>query len=96
MENSRFEIFLERENEYCFNLISSDGDIILSCQSLKDRAACLRGVFSVKFYSTNDTLYKRLQSSNNEFYFVLNNENAKAIGKSRLYKIEQDRIMRSR
>jgi len=81
----KFVITTRKDEEFQFNLIASNGEVILTSQGYTTRAACENGIDSVKTNAFDDSRYDREISSNEKHYFNLNASNGKVIGTSQMY-----------
>ncbi|MBN2033165.1 MAG: YegP family protein [Deltaproteobacteria bacterium] len=81
----KFEIKSSASGQVMFNLKASNGQIILTSQSYKDKAGAKGGIESVKKNAADDASYERKTSSDNKAYFVLNAANKQVIGRSEMY-----------
>lgn len=81
----KFEISSNKNGEYMFNLKASNGQVILSSEGYTTKAACNKGIESVKKNATEDAHYERKESKNSKWYFNLKATNAQIIGTSEMY-----------
>lgn len=81
----KFELKIARNGKYHFNLLASNGQIILSSEMYETRAAAENGITSVRKNSPNDNHFVRLTSTQGHPYFVLKADNGQIIGRSELY-----------
>lgn len=81
----KFEISSNKNGEYKFNLKASNGQVILSSEGYTTKAACNKGIESVKKNATEDANYERKESKNSKWYFNLKAANAQIIGTSEMY-----------
>ena len=86
MLNPKFQVKKDVQNEYRFNLIAKNGEIILrSSEGYTTKQNCLNGIASVKVNSQIDSRYDRKIASNGQFYFVLKAANGEELGISEMY-----------
>ena len=81
----KFEITLRKNGEVQFNLKATNGQVILTSEGYKTKAACLNGVESVKKNSQEDARYERKEAKNGKPYFNLKATNGQVIGASQMY-----------
>lgn len=90
--SSKFQIFKsDKNNEFYFRLLATNGQIILASEGYTTKDNCKNGITSVKTHSPHDQYYKRLRATNNEYYFTLTASNNQVIGMSQLYTSTQGR-----
>jgi len=89
---SKFEITTRKNDEFQFNLKAGNGQIILTSEGYKTKAACLNGIESVKRNAPEDKRYEKLISKNNKSYFNLKATNGQIIGTSQMYESETSQI----
>ena len=87
----KFEITLRKNNEFQFNLVASNGQVILTSEGYVQKASCMNGIESVRKNAPEDARYERKVSSNEKFYFNLKATNGQIIGTSQMYKSEASR-----
>lgn len=87
----KFEIKKNKSGQFSFNLLASNGQVILTSELYKSKASAKAGVASVQKNAPNDAAFERKISSNNKSYFVLKAANKQIIGKSQMY--ESDAAM---
>lgn len=81
----KFEITKRKNGEFQFNLKASNGQVILTSEGYKTKAACKNGIQSVKKNSQDDNRFKRLESKNGKPRFNLTSTNGQIIGTSEMY-----------
>jgi hypothetical protein len=82
---AKFEIKKRKEGQYGFNLLASNGKIILTSGVLTTKMDVVRHIESVKKNGDDDVAYGRKTSSDNKCYFVLEAADGHIIGKSKIY-----------
>ena len=87
----KFEITLRKNGEFQFNLKASNGEIILTSEGYKTKAACLNGVESVKKNSVEEARYEKKVAANGKPFFNLKATNGQIIGNSQMYASERTR-----
>lgn len=87
----KFELKVAKDGQYYFNLLASNGQIILSSEMYKAKASAESGIASVKKNGGNEANFERLTSKNGKPYFVLKAANHQVIGQSQMYESEASR-----
>ncbi|MGH2664867.1 YegP family protein [Flavobacterium sp.] len=92
MEYPKFVIKRSSNNQFYFNLWSSDEAIILKSEMYITKQNCKNGIESVKTNAPEDKNYEKNTSENSKYYFTLkSSQNGQVIGVSNLYSTELDR-----
>ncbi len=81
----KFEITKRKNGEFQFNLKAGNGQIILTSEGYKTKAACENGIESVRKNSQDDNRFDRLEAKNGKPYFNLKAGNGQIIGNSEMY-----------
>ncbi len=81
----KFEITTRKNGEFQFNLKAGNGQVILTSEGYKSKAACNNGIESVRTNSQDDSRFKRLEAKNGKPYFNLLAGNHQVIGSSEMY-----------
>jgi uncharacterized protein YegP (UPF0339 family) len=84
MPNPVFSLNRSKDNQYYFNLVAANGEIILTSQRYRMRGTAVNGIISVKDNAAFDEQFDRLPSGD-QFYFVLRAFNGQVIGVSERY-----------
>lgn len=85
----KFEIKTATDGQFHFNLIATNGQVILSSQLYTAKASAQNGIESVKVNAPIDSQYDRRMSKSDEPYFVLKAANGEIIGTSEMYSSKQ-------
>ena len=80
-----------KDDQYYFNLLATNGQVILTSEGYTTEAAMHNGIESVKKNAPEDKHYERARSKNNKFYFNLKAANGQVIGTSQMYEAEAGR-----
>ena len=80
-----FDIKKDKSGQFRFNLKAGNGQIVLSSEAYKTKAACENGIESVRKNSQNDGMFDRKTAKNGKPYFNLKATNGQAIGASEMY-----------
>lgn len=91
MKNSKFQIFIGRDNQFYCRLYAKNGEIILGSEGYVSKSGCQNGISSVKENAPKDERYVRKTATDGQFYFVLTAPNNEVIGKSEMYTTERRR-----
>ncbi len=81
----KFEISKTGNGEFKFNLKASNGQVILTSESYKQKASAMNGIESVKKNAGSDSNYERKTSKSGQPYFVLKAANKQIISTSQMY-----------
>ena len=87
----KFAIKTGKDGQHYFNLLATNGQVILSSEGYTTTAAMHNGIESVKKNAPEDKHYDREKSKNDKFYFNLKATNGQVIGKSQMYESEAGR-----
>lgn len=82
---AKFELKPGKGGAYRFNLLASNGQVILTSESYASKANAKRGIESVKANARKDERYERRTSKAGDPYFVLKAGNEQVIGRSEMY-----------
>lgn len=74
-----------KDGQYYFNLLATNGQVILSSEGYTSLAGMNNGIESVKKNSQIDGHFDRETSKNGKFFFNLKATNGQVIGKSQMY-----------
>lgn len=81
----KFELKKAKNGQVHFNLLASNGQVILSSEQYKARASALKGIESVRRNAARDGAFESKSASNGKHYFVLKATNGQVIGQSQMY-----------
>ena len=81
----KFELKTAKSGQFHFNLLASNGQIILQSEMYETKASALNGISSIQKNAADDTRYERLVSKTDKPYFLLKAGNHQVIGQSQLY-----------
>ncbi|MFT3883942.1 MAG: YegP family protein [Flavobacteriales bacterium] len=91
MSTSKFKISTDARGEFRFNLVATNGQVILSSEGYKAKASCMNGIGSVRKNAVLDERYERKQTKNGQHMFNLKAGNGEIIGTSEAYASEDGR-----
>ncbi len=81
---AKFVLKRARNEELYFNLVASNGEVILTSETYKARSGALNGIESVRKNAPEAGRYQRKESGD-QFVFVLKAGNHQVIGRSERY-----------
>lgn len=81
----KFELKRAKDGQWFFNLLATNGQIILTSEMYKARASAENGIDSVKRNAAEEARYERKEGKNGKPYFVLKATNSQVIGQSQMY-----------
>ena len=81
----KFELKKGRSGKFSFNLKAANGQVILTSQTYKTKAAAKNGIKSVCTNCKKAACFEKKASRKGEPYFVLLAANKQVIGKSQMY-----------
>ncbi len=88
----KFEVYQSDKNqEFRFRLLASNGQNILSSEGYSAKPPCLNGVESVKKNGTDPGNFEKSTTPTGMFRFALKAKNGQVIGTSQNYKSEKSR-----
>lgn len=85
MAAANFHIKTDKAGEFRFNLVVSNGQVILSSEGYVRRDSCLKGIDSVRRYSAEDRFFERTIAADGRYHFNLKAANGEVIGTSQMY-----------
>lgn len=85
----KFVISTRKNGEFQFNLMASNGQVILSSEGYTTKTACLGGIESVKKNAAIESRYEVKVAKNGKPFFNLKASNGQVIGSSQMYSCEK-------
>lgn len=82
---SRFELKRTSNDQFRFNLIAANGEIILTSETYLHRQGAENGIESVRSNAVHDHCFERKTAFDGSPYFVLKAGNGEIIGNSEMY-----------
>ncbi len=82
---SKFQLKKAKNGQFYFNLLASNGQIILSSEMYTTKASANNGIASVQKNASNADRYDRRTNKGGKDYFVLKAANHQIIGNSEAY-----------
>jgi uncharacterized protein YegP (UPF0339 family) len=87
----KFEVKTAKSGQTHFNLLASNGQVILQSEMYETKASALNGIESIKKNASLDERFDRLFSKSGKPYFVIKAGNHQVIGQSQQYESESGR-----
>ena len=88
---AKFELKKSKNGKFFFNLLATNGQIILSSEMYEAKASAENGIASVQKNAADDVRYERLTGKDGSPYFTLKAGNGQVIGQSQMYSSEKAR-----
>lgn len=82
---AKFEIKRAKDGKFHFNLLASNGEIILSSQRYASKRGAQNGIASVMSCAPEGACFDRRTAKSGKGYFVLKGRNGHVIGQSEQY-----------
>lgn len=82
----KFRVFKGKNGEQYFNLLASNGQVILSSEGYKSMASCKNGIQSVIDNASKENRFESRVAKDGRSYFVMKAGNGQEIGRSQMYK----------
>lgn len=83
--SGKFHLKKSSNGQFHFNLLASNGQVILSSEQYKAHASALNGIDSVRKNAVRQDAFEIKESSNDKHYFVLKATNGQIVGQSQMY-----------
>ncbi len=80
-----FELFQDQSDEFRWNLLASNQEVVLSSEGYQTRVGALNGMLSVLANAEFKSAFQVKTADSGEFYFVLKAANGQVIGTSEMY-----------
>ena len=81
----KFELKKSKNGKFFFNLLASNGQVILSSEMYEAKASAVNGIESVKKNGADAAHYEKLTGKDGSPYFTLKAGNGQVIGQSQMY-----------
>ncbi|GIZ12508.1 YegP family protein [Pseudomonas sp. NCCP-436] len=81
----KFELKKAKDGQFHFNLLASNGQVILASEMYKAKTSALDGIESVRRNAQREGAFEIKAASNDKHYFVLKATNGQVIGQSQMY-----------
>lgn len=82
---SRFQIKKMKNGRFYFNLLSANGEVILTSQMYASKAGVKKGIAAVRINASEPDRYEVKTNKAGEHYFVMKARNHQVIGSSEAY-----------
>lgn len=82
---AKFQLKAAKDGKFHFNLIATNGQIVLSSEMYDTRAKAVKGIESVKKNAVREGGFEKLVSTGGKPYFVVKSPNGQVVGKSQMY-----------
>lgn len=82
---AKFELKKAKNGQFHFNLLATNGEIILSSEIYTTKTSAKKGIASVQTNSGDESRYVRKQDRRKQHYFLLRSGNNRVIGRSESY-----------
>ncbi|CAD5106086.1 YegP family protein [Zestomonas carbonaria] len=83
--SGKFQLKKAKDGQFHFNLLASNGQVILTSELYKAKDSALNGIESVRKNATREGAFESKTSGNDKFYFVLKATNGQVVGQSQMY-----------
>ncbi|AQZ31948.1 hypothetical protein BHQ29_00750 [Pseudomonas sp. LPH1] len=83
--SGKFELKKAKDGQFHFNLLATNGQVILSSEMYKAKDSALNGIESVRKNSQREGAFETKTSSNDKHYFLLMAINGQVVGQSQMY-----------
>ncbi len=91
MTHPAFTIIRSKDDEFHFNLTAKNAQVILTSQQYTTKAACVKGLESVKSNANDEGHFEKKEAKDGRYYFVVKAANQQVIGNSQMYTTESAR-----
>lgn len=81
----KFEVKKSSNGKFFFNLLASNGQVILSSEMYESKASALNGIEAVRKNCKDPARFQALQGNDGKAYFTLKAANHQVVGKSQMY-----------
>ncbi|MFN3438743.1 MAG: YegP family protein [Acidovorax sp.] len=82
---AKFELKKSKNDKFVFNLLATNGQIVLTSEMYESKASALNGIESVRKNAPDDGRFGRLSAKDGSPYFTLKAGNGQVIGQSQMY-----------
>ena len=87
----KFELYKDKTGHFRFRLKARNGEIILASQAYTAKAACQKGIASVRKNCGKASCFEKTDTASGKFRFTLKSANGQVIGTSQTYESETGR-----
>lgn len=82
---AKYQIKKAKDGQFHFNLLATNGQVILSSEMYRSKPSAKKGIASVQKNAADPARFDRRDSKNGKPYFVLKARNSQIIGQSEIY-----------
>lgn len=82
---AKFQLKQAKNKKYYFNLLATNGEIILTSQMYKTKATAKKGIASVQTNAADSAQFNELTNKAGKHYFTLKAKNHQVIGNGEAY-----------
>ena len=82
---AKFQLKVAKNGKFLFNLLATNGQVVLSSEMYDTRAKAVNGIESVKKNAVREGGFEKLVATNGKPYFVVKSPNGQVVGKSQMY-----------
>lgn len=83
-----YELKLAKDGQFMFNLVATNGQVILTSELYKSRSAAENGIASVQKNGADENNFEFRKTKSDQPYFILKAKNHQEIGRSQYYASE--------
>ena len=85
---SKFHLKTAKDEQFHFNLLAGNGEIILTSELYKSKPSAISGIESVQKNALREGAFEVKPAAGGKFHFVLKASNGQVVGQSQLYASE--------
>lgn len=85
MAQGHYELKVAKDGQFMFNLIATNGQVILTSELYKTKASAQNGIASVQKNGIDEKNFEFRMTKSDQPYFVLKAANHQEIGRSQYY-----------
>lgn len=82
---AKFDLKKSKRGRFMWNLLATNGEVILTSQQYRSKAGAKKGIASVQSSVSSDGSFERRQAKNGRDYFVVKAGNGRVVGQSEQY-----------
>ncbi|MCY1354649.1 hypothetical protein D9M68_639240 [compost metagenome] len=83
--SGKFQLKKAKDGQFHFNLLASNGQVILTSELYTAKDSALNGIESVRKNAQREGAFETKAASNDKHYFVLKASNGQVVGQSQMY-----------
>lgn len=85
MPNNKYQTYKDKGGKFRFRLLAGNSQVILSSEGYNSKAACMKGIDSVRRNGTDKGKFTIKQAKNGKHHFNLVAANKEVIGSGQMY-----------